>query len=60
MDARLLEILACPSCKGPLTLVKSRQELVCRGERLGFPLREDIPVLLIDEARNVPVDELPE
>lgn len=60
MDAKLLEILACPSCKGPLILDKARDELVCRAERFAFPVRDSIPVLLLDEARNVPVDELPE
>jgi uncharacterized protein YbaR (Trm112 family) len=59
MDRRLLEVLVCPVCKGPLTWDAPRLELVCRAERLGFPVRDSIPVLLADEARTVPSDELP-
>lgn len=58
MDKRLLDILVCPVCKGPLILVKSRDELVCRADRLAFPVREDIPVMLEDEARQIGEEEL--
>jgi uncharacterized protein len=53
MDARLLEILVCPICKGPLVYRKSRGELICRADRLAFPIRDDIPVMLEDEARKL-------
>jgi len=53
MDARLLDILACPVCKGPLRLARdsSGDTLVCRADRLGFPVRDGIPVMLEEEAR---------
>ena len=57
MDARLLEILVCPICKGPLEHKKSAQELVCKPCKLAFPIRDDIPVMLEDEARQLGVDE---
>ena len=53
MDARLLEILACPLCKGPLFHHKAGNELVCRADRLAFPVRDDIPIMLEDEARQL-------
>lgn len=53
MDAKLLDILVCPLCKGPLQYHKSAQELVCQADRLAFPIRDDIPVLLEDEARSL-------
>ena len=43
MDARLLEILVCPLCKGPLVFRKTEQELVCKGDRLAFAIRDGIP-----------------
>ena len=53
MDSKLLDILACPVCKGPLVLNRPTAELVCRLDRLGYPIRDDIPVLLEDEARRL-------
>ena len=53
MDARLLEILVCPLCKGPLDYRKAEQELVCKPCRLAYPIRDDIPVMLADEARQL-------
>jgi uncharacterized protein YbaR (Trm112 family) len=53
MDAKLLEILVCPLCKGPLLYRKSEQELVCKPCRLAYPVRDDIPVMLEDEARKL-------
>ena len=47
----LLEILACPKCKGEVTLDESKGGLVCNACRLLYPIREDIPVMLIDEAK---------
>ena len=57
MDARLLDILVCPICKGPLVYQKPRSELVCKADRLGFPVRDDIPVMLEEEARKLPPEE---
>lgn len=58
MDARLLEILVCPICKGPLDFVKDKSELVCKADRLGFPIRDGIPVMLEEEARHLGAEEV--
>jgi uncharacterized protein YbaR (Trm112 family) len=58
MDAKLLEILVCPVTKGPLVYDRERQELVSRGARLAYPIRDGIPVLLEDEARKLTPEEL--
>jgi uncharacterized protein YbaR (Trm112 family) len=50
VEARLLDILACPVCKGPLRYAREPALLVCRADRLAFPLRDGIPVLLEEEA----------
>lgn len=57
MDKKLLEILVCPLCKSPLIYLKDRQELVCKADRLAFPIRDGIPVMLEDEARELAPDE---
>jgi uncharacterized protein YbaR (Trm112 family) len=57
MDKKLLDILACPVCKGPLVYRKAEQELICKVDRLAYPIRGDIPVMLEDEARPLPPDE---
>ena len=57
MDARLLEILVCPLCKGPLDYRKTAPELVCKPCRLAFPVKDDIPVMLEDEARQLGAEE---
>jgi len=57
MDARLLDILVCPICKGPLVYHRPRSELICRPDRLAFPIRDDIPIMLEEEARRLPPDE---
>jgi uncharacterized protein YbaR (Trm112 family) len=57
MDAKLLEILVCPLCKGPLVYKKAAQELICKPCRLAFPVKDDIPVMLEEEARKLPADE---
>jgi uncharacterized protein YbaR (Trm112 family) len=57
MDSKLLDILVCPVCKGPLRYRKAEQELVCKADRLGFPIRDGIPVMLEDEARKLPATE---
>jgi uncharacterized protein YbaR (Trm112 family) len=57
MDAKLLEILVCPICKGPLVHRREAHELLCRADRLAFPVRDDIPVMLEEEARKLAPDE---
>lgn len=57
MDKKLLDILVCPICKGPLVYNKQQQELICKAERLAYPIRDDIPVMLEDEARQLSADE---
>jgi hypothetical protein len=59
MDARLLDILVCPVCKGPLDYRKDRQELVCKACKLAYPIRDDIPVMLEEEARQLTAEEAP-
>jgi uncharacterized protein YbaR (Trm112 family) len=57
VDKKLLEILACPVCKGPLLYKKEAQELICKVDRLAFRIENDIPVMLADEARSIPPEE---
>jgi uncharacterized protein YbaR (Trm112 family) len=57
MDTRLLEILACPICKGPVVHRREAQLLVCRADRLAFPIRDGIPVMLEDEAKPLASDD---
>ena len=57
MDARLLEILVCPICKGPLVYRKASGELICKADRLAYPIRDDIPVMLEEEARRLAPEE---
>lgn len=55
MDKKLLDILVCPLCKGKLILKK--QELMCRFDRLAYPIRDGIPVMLEPEARALSLEE---
>jgi uncharacterized protein YbaR (Trm112 family) len=57
MDSKLLDILACPVCKGPLRWHKATLELVCRADRLAFPVRDEVPVMLEEEARRLPAED---
>ncbi len=57
LDARLLEILACPLCKSPLVLRREAAVLVCRGDRLAFPIVDGVPVMLEGEARVLNSDD---
>jgi uncharacterized protein YbaR (Trm112 family) len=59
MDPKLLEILVCPICKGPLLHRREAGELRCRADRLAFPVRDDIPVMLEEEARKLGPEEEP-
>lgn len=58
MNKKLIEALVCPACKGRLDWQKEKSELWCRAEKLAYPIRSDIPVMLLDEARKLPLDEL--
>jgi uncharacterized protein len=57
MDKKLLDILVCPVCKGDLIYKKDAQELICKADRLAYPIREEIPVMLESEARRIDLDE---
>jgi len=57
MDKKLLDILVCPICKGKLVYRKADRELICRVDRLAFPIQDGIPVMLEQEARRLPADE---
>ncbi len=58
MDKKLLDILACPLCKGRLVFEPIQQELICRIDKLAYPIRDDIPIMLIDEARRLTDQEV--
>lgn len=58
MNPKLLEILVCPVCKGPLDWKKQALELVCPACRIAYPIRDDIPVMLPEEARPLGPDEI--
>ncbi|MEX0607571.1 MAG: Trm112 family protein [Halofilum sp. (in: g-proteobacteria)] len=60
MDRRLLDILVCPLCKKPLIYRRQEQEFICTADRLAFPIRDEIPVMLEEEAREIPFDEAEE
>ena len=57
MDKRLLEILVCPLCKSSLHLDAEKKELICKADRLAYSIRNDIPVMMVDEARSLGADE---
>jgi len=57
MDAKLLDILVCPICKGALVFHRENQELVCKADRLAYPIKDGIPVMLEEEARKLGADE---
>jgi uncharacterized protein YbaR (Trm112 family) len=57
MNPALLDILACPSCHGKLLYGKSTQELICRTQRLAYPIKEGIPVMMVDKARQLSLEE---
>ena len=58
MDKHLLDILVDPITKGPLIYDKKNQELLSRGSRLAYPIRDGIPVMLPEEARELSTDEI--
>lgn len=53
----MTDILACPICKGPLQWLRESREFVCRADRLAYPMRDGIPVMLPDEARRLTLDD---
>jgi uncharacterized protein YbaR (Trm112 family) len=57
MDSKLFDILACPACKGPLVYAKAQQKIICRADRLAFPIRDGIPVMLEEEATQLKPDD---
>jgi uncharacterized protein YbaR (Trm112 family) len=57
VSERLTDILACPVCKGPLHWLRDTEEFLCRADRLAYPVRDGIPVMLPDEARRLPSDD---
>jgi uncharacterized protein len=57
MDNKLFDILVCPVCKGSLIYKKEAQELICKFDRLAYPIRDEIPVMLEDEARRLALEE---
>jgi len=57
LTTALLDIIACPICKGKLKLDKDKQELICLADRLAYPIRQHIPVLLANEARAISLEE---
>ena len=58
MDNKLLDILVCPLCKSPLVYRKTEQELICKADRLAYPIQDGIPVMLADEARTLSIEEV--
>lgn len=58
MNKKLFEILVCPLCKGKLLWDDTKQELICKFDRLAFPVKEDIPVMLEEEARQMSLEEV--
>ncbi len=57
LDQKLLAILVCPLCKGNLHYDKEAAELICTADGLAYPIRDDIPVMLSDEAREISLEE---
>jgi len=58
IDKRLLEILVCPVTKGPLVYDRKSEELISKSARLAYPIRDDIPVMLPEEARELSLEEV--
>jgi uncharacterized protein YbaR (Trm112 family) len=58
MDAKLLDILVCPVTKGPLILDKAKQELISVQAGLAYPIKDDIPIMLEEDARQLTPEEV--
>jgi uncharacterized protein YbaR (Trm112 family) len=59
IDPRLLEVLVCPQTRGPLRYDRERQELVSEQARLAYPVRDGVPIMLVDEARDLDAPAAP-
>ncbi|WP_349258103.1 Trm112 family protein [Vitreimonas sp.] len=57
VDPKLLEVLVCPQSRKPLRYDRDRQELISDSARLAYPVRDGVPIMLIDEARELGADE---
>jgi len=57
MNKNLLDIVVCPICKSHLRLDEVKDELICKVDKLAYPIRDDIPVMLVDEARSLSLEE---
>ncbi|MBU2881355.1 Trm112 family protein [Psychrosphaera sp. B3R10] len=57
-DIKLLDILACPICKSTLNYQKQQNELICKLDRIAYPIKDDIPVMLEGEARQLTIEEI--
>jgi uncharacterized protein YbaR (Trm112 family) len=57
MDKKLLTILACPICKGSLVYHEEAKELICKIDRLAYPIKDGIPIMLEESARELPAEE---
>jgi uncharacterized protein YbaR (Trm112 family) len=57
MNRNLLDIVVCPICKSSLYLDEDKRELICKVDKLAYPIRDDIPVMLVDEARSLSPEE---
>jgi len=57
MNKNLLDIVVCPICKSQLRLDETKHELICKVDKLAYPIRDDIPVMLVDEARSLTPEE---
>ena len=57
MNRNLLDIVVCSICKSSLHLDEDKHELICKVDKLAYPIRDDIPVMLVDEARSLSPEE---
>ncbi len=57
-DTKLLDILACPVCKSQLSFDKENNELICKADRVAYAIKDDIPVMLENEARQLTLEEI--
>jgi uncharacterized protein YbaR (Trm112 family) len=58
MNEKLLKLLVCPQCKGGLIWHEQNQELICKADQIAFLVKDDIPVMLLTEARSMSVEEI--
>lgn len=58
MNHNLIDLLVCPLCKGQLHHDKPNQRLICRFDRLAFAVRDGVPIMLIDQAESIDLDDL--